>query len=98
MEAGKVQHKVRKGDCFMLENSAVVVYEVFPNHFEGAIMLNKRDFFSVPVMSSLLGIWRVDGFTTSNKKWPLLHAKKSVQCLKVAYKTGHVIIPLLHLQ
>ncbi|KAG0444568.1 hypothetical protein HPB47_013649 [Ixodes persulcatus] len=92
-----VRHQVKPGDCFMLSESPVVVLKILGDSFEGGILPNPRNFFRVPLKSSELGIWRCDSFKLEAKIWPLADLRNAAQCVKLDYKQGHVVLPLLHL-
>ncbi|XP_040356862.2 uncharacterized protein LOC121046562 [Ixodes scapularis] len=97
IQAKAVQHQVKPGDCFMFSESPVVVLKILSDSFEGGILPNPRNFFKVPLKSSELGIWRCDSIELEAKIWPLADLQNAVQCVKLEYKQGHVVLPLLHL-
>lgn len=89
---------VKPGDCFLLEDSLVVVLEKLEDSFKGTVLGNKRDFFKVPLKSSCLHIWKCDAASHKVETWPLAIVQGGVQCVKLMYKQNCVIFPLLHLQ
>lgn len=95
--AKEVLHPVKHGDCFLLANSPVIVLEILGDIFKGGILHNARDFFEVPRQSSRLGIWQCDPFRRGTRMWRLVDLHNKIQCLKLNYKHGHVILPPLHL-
>ncbi|KAL3218934.1 hypothetical protein MRX96_050586 [Rhipicephalus microplus] len=95
-DAKKTQQQVQPGDCFLLKDGPVVVEEIMGDQFKGGILPYAREFFKVPLKSSQLDIWRCDTFSDKTKVWPLQELQNTPQCLRLCYKRGHVVLPLLH--
>ncbi|XP_075535096.1 uncharacterized protein LOC142570615 [Dermacentor variabilis] len=91
----KLQH-VKPGDCFLIDSAPVVVLEIMEDYFKGGILPNARDFFKHPLKSSQLNIWRCNALSNRTKVWPLDDLRNTAQCLRLNYKQGHVVVPLLH--
>nr|XP_050034043.1 uncharacterized protein LOC126530800 [Dermacentor andersoni] len=91
----KLQH-VKPGDWFLIDSAPVVVLEIMGDHFEGGILPHSRDFFKLPLKSSQLNIWRCNTLSNRSKVWPLDDLRNNAQCLRLNYKQGHVVVPLLH--
>ncbi|XP_040356744.1 uncharacterized protein LOC121046507 [Ixodes scapularis] len=88
---------VKAGQCFMLNESAVVVLKLLEDRFKASILPNMTDFFELPIKSSAIGIWQCDSLTHVTKMYNLSELDTAVQYLRLDYRSRHVILPLLHL-
>lgn len=95
-EVRTVQHKVRQGDCFLVNESPVVIVKVTTDTCETAALLNRRDFFTVPFPSSSLGTIRTGSMQPKTHVWPLAALNNAVQCVMLPYNMGYVVTPLQH--
>lgn len=86
----------KEGDCFLLNDSPVMIVKVTADTCETAALQHTRDFFRLPVPSSSVGTLRADSVQSATQGWPLAAFENAVQCVMLPYKMGFVVTPLLH--
>ncbi|XP_064470742.1 uncharacterized protein LOC135385384 [Ornithodoros turicata] len=89
---------VKQGFSYILEGNTVVrVSEVLASQVRVTVFSNKRDFFTYPMKSSTMNIFRVENRSTSCVRTMQLSAlMKGKPCVLLSYKCEHVALPLLH--
>ncbi|XP_077505009.1 uncharacterized protein LOC144114879 [Amblyomma americanum] len=98
LSTGQVGGDVKVGDCFLVDNCAVVIVDLLGCNAKAGILPNGREFFRVPIDSSRMDVRRYSALGQETKIWPISYIKNKVRCIKLQYKRGHVVFPLLHLQ
>ncbi|CAN7940366.1 unnamed protein product [Ixodes hexagonus] len=89
---------MHEGSCYLLDNSPAIIVKVSGNTCEAAPLKNARDFFTVPVKSTALNIFRTDDTDTYVMKLELSDLSRDQQCLLLRCKPGYVVVKLLHMQ
>ncbi|CAN7989577.1 unnamed protein product [Ixodes pacificus] len=94
----RVLHVVRKGNCYLINRKPVVIMEVSETTCKAAPLSNIRDFFTYPLPSSVIDIFKTSGQGTCVKELELAVLNKAQQCLILPSKSSRVVLPLLHMQ
>lgn len=89
---------IKEGQCYLLNDRPAVIVKVCRISCDVAALKNPQDFFKDPAHSSAIDIYRTDVQSTTTKSWPQDAVRNAPRCLKLPYKKGFVVIPLLHLQ
>ncbi|CAN7978443.1 unnamed protein product [Ixodes persulcatus] len=91
-------HEIKEGQCYLLNDRPAVIVKVSGISCDVAALTNPRDFFKAPAHSSAIEIYRTDVQSTTTKLWPQDAVRNAPRCVKLPYKKGFVVTPLLHLQ
>lgn len=81
----------------MLEDVYISITEVTETSYDADIFMQKNDFYTSPLPSTHPAIFRTDETVPYVKGRPLSDLQTATQCVKLAYKTRHVLVPLLHM-